>query len=368
MVAVVVALVVLSILILIHELGHFLVAKQVGIKVEEFGLGYPPRIWGKKIKRTIYSINFLPFGGFVRLYGEELGQKVKDTKNTFWAKSKKARVAVIIAGVLANFLLAVVAFGISYSIIGIPTKTGRVQIVGIAENSPAQEIGLKENDIVFGIDERKFESLEEFTSLIDQRKGSQINLIVKRGEGETLSLMVVPRQEPPEGEGALGVIVSDMEMVHYPFWQMPFRGAIEGFKEAFAWTLLVLDGLKRMVGNLVTHGAVPKDIAGPIGILQITGTVAGSGSLAILQFMGILSVNLAVLNILPFPALDGGRLMFVLYELITRKRPKPELERWVNSIGMLVIILLLVLVTINDLSRIWQTSDLSVRFQEFWPF
>jgi regulator of sigma E protease len=150
----------------------------------------------------------------------------------------------------------------------------------------------------------------------------------------------------------LGVVVSDVEMKKFPFWQMPWRGTVEGFKEAFGWTALILSALKKMVVDLIIHGTIPKDVAGPVGIFQITGMVAKSGLLNILQFIGILSVNLAVINILPFPALDGGRLIFVVYEAITRRRPKPSFERWVNTAGMAFLLMLIILITINDVIRL----------------
>jgi len=363
----VIFLIVLSILIFAHEFGHFIVAKRAGVRVEEFGIGYPPRIWGKKIGETIYSLNALPFGGFVKLYGEELAEKVKEKKEAFWAKSKKTKTAVICAGVLANFILAIVVFSIVYSVVGIPTRTGQVGIVGIAPDSPADKFGLAEEDLILAVDNQNVADLDHFIELIDEKKGNSVSILVER-EKENLVFSLAPRESPPEGEGPLGVVVSDMEMVHYPVWQMPFRGAVEGLKEAFAWTSLVVGGLGKMITDLLTQGVVPKDIAGPLGILQITGGVAQSGILAVLQFIGVLSVNLAVINILPFPALDGGKLVFVAYEAITRRRPKPALERWVNAAGMAILIFLISLVTINDIVRIAETTDLLSRFRAIWPF
>lgn len=361
------ALAVLSLLILVHELGHFLSAKKAGMRVDEFGLGYPPRLWGKKIGETTYSLNALPFGGFVRIFGESLEEKTDGKEGAFWAKSKKARTMVIVAGVIANFLLAVLAFSIVYSIMGIPTETNRVTVVGVAPESPAEEAGLEENDLILETEGQEITGLEQFTDLAGEKKGQEMTLLIQRGDQE-VEYRLTPRESPPEGEGPLGVVVSSVEMVHYPLWQMPFRGGVEGFKEAFAWTGLVIGGLKQMGTELITRGRVPKEIAGPVGILQITGRVTQGGALAILQFIGILSVNLAVLNILPFPALDGGRLMFVGYEALTRKRPKPEFERWVNTVGMIMILILAVLVTINDLDRVWQTSELAAQLRSAWPF
>jgi len=365
-------LLILSILVLVHEGGHFLAAKKTGIKVEEFGFGYPPRIWAKKIGETEYSINAIPFGGFVRLFGDPAEGEVakgREFKRSFLGKSKKARSAVILAGVVANFLLGILVFSIVYSFTGIPQKTENIKIVGIAPGSPAEKGGLKEGDIVLAVDDKKISEMAEFTKLISEKKGKEVKLLIKREKDNSclekvlgggagfscqngnLLFWLVPRESPPEGEGPLGVVVSNIEIVRYPFWQMPFRGAVEGVKEAFAWGGMIVISLKKMVGDLIFRGLVPKDVAGPVGIFQATGMVAKTGVLNILQFLGILSVNLAVLNVLPLPALDGGRLVFIGYELIFRRRPKPSLERWVNTVGMALLIILLILVTINDVKR-----------------
>jgi len=187
-------------------------------------------------------------------------------------------------------------------------------------------------------------------------------------EGDKLVLFVTPRESPPEGEGPLGIVISDMEMKKYPLWQMPIYGTIEGFKEAFAWTGLVIGGLGKMIGNLVTKGQVPREIAGPVGILQVTSVVARSGILTILQFIGVLSVNLAVINILPFPALDGGRLIFIGYELLTRKKPKPQVEHWVNFVGLAVLMFLLILVTLNDIQRLIETTAIGTKLRTLFSF
>jgi len=385
-------LIVLSILVLVHEAGHFLLAKKAGIKVEEFGFGYPPRIVAKKIGETIYSLNLLPFGGFVRLYGEELEEservKERESRRTFWAKSKKARTSVIVAGVLANFLLAIVVFSLVYSFSGIPTKTDKVIIIGLAPDSPAEKAGLKAEDVVLFVSGEKIQDTSSFVELTKKYTGKEMALEIAREKdnpckekvlgawpgikischGENIVLSVIPRENPPEGEGPLGVAVSNMEMKRYPFWQMPFRGTIEGFKEAFGWIILIFGALGKMLVDLISRGTIPKDIAGPVGIFQITGVVAQGGVLNVLQFIGILSVNLAVINILPFPALDGGRFIFVAYEAITRRRPKPTFERWFNTAGMAFLLFLIILVTINDIRRVIETTDLLSRFRGILPF
>lgn len=382
-------LVVLSVLVLVHEGGHFLAAKKAGVKVEEFGFGYPPKVFGKKIGGTLYSLNLIPFGGFVRLYGEELediGKIDKDKRSrAFWAKSKISRTGIILAGVIANFILSVVCFSTVYSVSGIPTKTDQVKVVGIVKDSPAEKTGIKEDDVFISIDERKVQTMADFVKLINEGRGRLLKITVERerdnpceekvfGGGMGFScqngrliFFVTPREKVPEGEGPLGVVVSDIEMKKYPFWQMPFRGTIEGFKEAWGWGSLIVVSLKKMLVDLL-GGVVPKDVSGPIGIFQATSGVAKSGFLTILQFIGILSVNLAIINVLPLPALDGGRLTFILYEAIIRKRPKPQTERLVNSIGIAFLLLLTILVTLNDLERIFNLSSLVVRIRSRLPF
>lgn len=346
-------IIILSVLVLVHEGGHFWAAKKAGIKVEEFGFGYPPKILSKKIKGTIYSINAIPFGGFVRLYGEEGPASAKATvgKDAFTSKSKRARTGVILAGVFANFILAIFCFAIVYSVSGIPTKTNQIKIIGVASDSPAITAGLKEDDVILAVNESSINQLPQFTTLIKEKAGQSIRLTIGRENGN-LILSVIPRANPPENEGPLGVAVTDMEMKKYPLWQMPFRGAVEGLKEAIGWGWLIFNSLVMMLVNLVGKGIVPKDVAGPIGFFQATSVVAKNGLLSLIQFLGVISVNLAILNVMPIPALDGGRLIFIIYELIARRKPKANVERIINTAGMAIIVLLIILVTVNDLSRL----------------
>jgi len=385
------AFIVLSVLVLVHELGHFLAAKRVGVKVEEFGFGYPPRLYGKKIGGTIYSLNWLPFGGFVRLFGEELDQKIQN-KEAFFNKSKRARTLVIVAGVFFNFLLAVVIFAVVYSISGIPTQSGRVTVLEALPGSPALQSGLKAGDVVLSVNSQILKSSQDFIDLVEKEKGQEVVLEVEREkdnpcvsqvhggistaeekpafscENGKLILWATPRLEPPQGEGSLGVIISDMEMKKFPWWQMPFAGIWQGIKEAFSWTGLIVQSLGKMFFDLFARGIVPQDVAGPVGIIQITGLVAKSGLLNILQFAGFLSINLMVINILPLPALDGGRLVFIIYEAVARRKPKESVERWTNSLGMSLLILLLLVATFNDFKRLAFFENLGRWLGNLWPF
>ena len=426
----------LSILVFAHEVGHFLAAKKSGIKVEEFGFGLPPRIWGKKVGETIYSLNLLPIGGFVKLFGEEsdTGYGIRDTgygtrikeqksishityhispkyKRAFFAKSKKVRAGVVTAGVLMNVLLAIFAFWLIYLSLGIPTKTDKVKVVGVLENSPAAKAEIKVDDVIKEVEGKEIRSVEEFIKVVEENSGWEINITLDRRIGNTESLnetkalkikeggedtssipspgrwsppirrtvplcgtspsrcsldeveglvkiKVVPRETPPEGEGPLGVVVSQVEQKFFPFWQMPFLALKESLKETFSWAAAVSGGVAHMIWQLVKSGQVPKDIAGPVGIFQVTGVVARQGIFSVLQFLGILSVNLAVINILPFPPLDGGKLLFIGAEKLFGRRYLPKIEKWVQNLGMILLLVLMLLITINDISRFLNPSRL----------
>ena len=359
--------VVLSVLVLVHELGHFLLAKKAGVKVEEFGFGLPPRLAGIKRGETVYSLNWIPFGGFVKLYGEDLEDYGKNGQNqgrAFWAKPISARAGIVVAGVVFNFLLALLAFTAVYSYAGIPEETQRLTVLGVLPDSPASESGIQGGDLLLSVDginltgmQSGEDVVETFSQAVAGKKGTEISLKVQRDESE-LTYTVTPRVDYPQDQGPLGVAITNVEMVKYPWWQMPFRAVPQGLKEAFGWTGLIIASLGKMLADLFGQGVVPKDLAGPIGIFQITSQVARTGVVNLIQFMGVLSVNLAIFNILPFPALDGGRIIFLVYELVTRKRPKPELERKVNSVGLAFLIGLIALITVNDLARLLDTAPL----------
>jgi len=364
-------LVVLSILVLIHEGGHFLMAKRAGIKVDEFGLGYPPRLWSKKIGETIYSINLLPLGGFVRLRGEEYTteelKSLNKSPGAFYAKSKLARTGVIVAGVIANFLLAIVCFSTYYSITGIPMskQTEKVIVLAVTPGTPAANAGIKEGQVIEAIDGKLITTTDELINTTKEMKGKEITLMV---DGQ--DLLVTPRSDVPDGEGPLGVAITNEEIImkKYPIYKMIPLGINEGFKEAIGWGRLILGSLGKMVSDMLTLGKAPKDVAGPIGIVQVTSSVVKLGILPTIQFMGILSVNLAVMNVLPFPALDGGRLAFIIYEAIARRKPKPEFERWINAAGMTALLILIGLVTIGDIRRIITTTTIIEKIRGVLPF
>jgi len=350
---------VISILVLVHELGHFLTAKKLGIKVEEFGLGLPPRLIGIQKGETIYSINALPIGGFVKLFGEEdiEGDPQPTTHNlqlfrrAFFARPAWQRAVVLLAGVAMNFLLAITIISFLFTQ-GVMVPTDKVTIEKVEQGSPAEEAGLKVNDVIkeFEVRGSRFEEIKSAERLIEITKeylGEEIELIVVRGE-EEMTVKITPRQEYPEGQGPMGIAITDFEERVYPWYQAPFLGTNEAFK--LSWALV--KGIGQTLWRLITFQSVKGEVAGPVGIAQLTGKAVKFGKMAVLELLGLLSLNLAVINILPFPALDGGRLLFVGIEAATGKKIRAKWEKITHQIGMAVLLALIFLVTVNDVLRL----------------
>lgn len=352
--SILVFLLVLSILVIVHELGHFWVAKRNGIMVEEFGFGLPPRVFGKKIGETIYSLNLLPFGGFVKLHGELTDDAITDKKRAFLYKSKKAKTAVIVAGVVMNFLLAVVAFAIVYSFSGIPRETDNVRVLDVVAGSPAQTAGLLQGDVIKKAGNVDVVKTTEFIKLMDEQRGKRVVLTLENGKTLTLT----PRENPPAGEGPLGVLISNTETYFPPIWQRPFVGAYYGFKDAIFWGKTVLVGFYNIFADLF-QGQTPKDVSGPVGIFAVTSEAAKTGILSLINLIGIISVNLAILNIIPFPALDGGRLLFIFIEAIFGKKIVPKIEATIHTAGMVILLTLILAITISDVRRLIQAGSIS---------
>lgn len=341
---------VLSILIIIHEFGHFIVAKRNGVWVEEFGIGLPPRVFGKKIGDTIYSVNWLPFGGFVRLHGEMSNEGVTDPKRSFIGKSKMVRAKIIVAGILMNFVLALFCFAIVYSFLGVPKEQGFVQVVEVAKDSPAASAGVAANDVVVSFNKNAVVKSDDFTKLTRENAGKTIVLEVKKGD-QIQKFNIELRASPADGKSFLGIIVTS-EMTYYPpVWQRPFYGAYYGTIASYETTKAVVLGLGSMVATL-GHGKAPADTVGPVGILAIVYIVLKQGILPVLNLMGLISINLAVINVLPIPALDGGRLLFIVIEAIFGKKVVPKVENAFHSIGFILLIALIFIISFFDIKRI----------------
>ncbi len=341
--------VILSILVFIHELGHFLVAKWAGILVEEFGFGLPPRLFGKKIGETMYSINSLPIGGFVKLYGED-GDEPKKANisegRSFTKKPKKIRAVILVAGVFMNFVLAV---GITTYLLtlGVPEPSGRVHVERVQQGSPAQQAELKEGDIIASIQGQSISTPKQLIEKTKEHLGAEVLLVVIRN-GNEQPIEVLARKDPPQGQGAIGIAISDLETKYYSVDRAPMEAVRINLWRGGE----MLKGIGVLIWRVVTLQPVAEDVAGPIGIAVVTGEAVRFGWKAVLEFMSILSLNLAVINILPIPALDGGRLAFLFAEKLLGRRFRPAFEQKTHQLGMIILIFLILLISINDILRL----------------
>lgn len=354
-------IVMLSVLVLIHELGHFIVAKKFGIKVEEFGFGFPPRVWGKKYGETLYSINLLPIGGFVKLYGEdEAGggkikplatsrePSVKDLNRTFFSRPIYQRMLVVVAGVVMNFLLAIVIITYLFTAEGVPVQGNKVTISEVVKGSPAQTAGLRKNDLVVKIGNTEIKDTQTLISETRKHLGEKLQISVRRGS-ELKVIEVTPRKNFPSSQGPLGVAITQNVIFNkYPFPQSLYYGTRQSLKDS--WQIVV--GFKMVVVDIATRLTVPQGVAGPIGMAQLTGEFVKVGPTAVLSLVYMLSLSLAVLNILPIPALDGGRFFFILIEAVTRRKVNPRFEAYAHIVGLVLLLSFLALVSYKDVLRI----------------
>ncbi len=342
---------VFSVLVFVHEAGHFLVAKWRKVAVEEFGFGLPPRIWGKKFKGTIYSLNLIPLGGFVKLKGEDPEAAFIGDIDSFSVKSKKSRAVIILAGVFGNLLFAWLIFSFLFAI-GNPSISGKVVIEEVVSGSPAEFAGLQKDDVVLAIDGTEVGTVEGLIVEVKRRVGREVGLLVER-QGQALQLHLVPRPEPPEEEGPLGVKIAMIEpevtLTKHPLWQAPWYA----LSEVGEITKKMIVGFGGMMVRIFTRGEVPTEVAGPVGIKAMTDGAASMGKRFFLQFVALLNLNLFIFNLLPIPALDGGRLLFLGFEAVLRRKLNPKIEKIANSLSLALLLLLSVLVTIQDISRFW---------------
>jgi len=330
-----------SALILIHELGHFLAAKWFGLLVHEFGIGFPPRLFGKKIGETLYSINLLPFGGFVRIHGEKPEyekEKLIPERSFAFLKIWK-RVLIIGAGVVMNFVLGWIVVSFVF-MLGTPKA---IFITGVLENSPAAAAGFLSGDAILG-----FESSESFVSAVDAQKGETIDLRILRN-GEELVIPVEPRENPPTGEGALGITFTETGQEKLGF----FQSLGVGFMTSISMVAGIFIALVNLLVGIFTGGQALEGFVGPVGIFQVANQTAQFGLVYLLQLIGLISLNLAVLNILPIPALDGGRLFFLLIEKIKGSPISAKREMVINATGFILLILLMVVITARDVIKLF---------------
>lgn len=365
-------IVVLSVLVFAHELGHFLTAVKFGVRAHEFGFGLPPRFWGiyksksgkwKQVRGgkevddadgTIYSINWLPIGGFVRIEGEDgadTGKKDNINSKPIWQ-----RAIVMSAGVTMNVILAAVLLSVGF-MIGMPqsiddidsqaiVKDKNVQIVQVMEDSPAERSGLKMADIILSINNVEIFSDSELQDITGGNAGQELTYKIRRGD-EDMEMKITPR-ENKEQRGEIGVAIMNTGIVQYPWYLAIFNG----FKTAFVMVWLIIQAFYQLFKDLFMGQGVPSDISGPVGIAVMTGQFAKMGLAYLIQFTAVLSVNLAVINFLPLPALDGGRIIFLIVEKIKGSPVKREVEAIIHNTGFLLLMLLILVVTVRDVSKL----------------
>lgn len=359
-------LVLLSVLVVIHELGHFLAAKWVGVHVQEFGLGYPPRIRTLFKKwETVFSLNAIPVGGFVKLYGDDAEslsmeeEQGVSTAKMFSHKSQWARLVIVLAGVVVNFVFGIVAFAVLFSLIGIPTPRGFAEITEIQPGSPAEAVGFQTGDIVSTVTvDGAVEKITEsgrFIQIVNENPGEALIVEVKRGE-EIVQLVPTLREQRTETDGLLGVGLDDSDQIFYPWWEMPFRGIWRGLQDSLALGRLVVQALGDMMGRLVFQGRVPEDLTGPVGIVHqaYRSNILDQGIPGTVHFAAQLSVNLAIMNLLPIPALDGGRAIFIVLETLLGKKRRARWEQKANFAGFVFLLGLIFLVTAKDIVNIFR--------------
>lgn len=364
---------ILSILVFVHELGHFWTAKKLGVKSEEFGFGFPPRFWGiykskngsykqvfggKEVndaEDTIYSINWIPLGGFVKIKGEN-GES--EDSDSFASRPIWQRFAILSAGVSMNVLLTAILISAGF-MIGLPQvinnelpasaqiQNERIQITQILKETPADEIGLKMGDIIQNIDGTKYANISSMQDYVASNIDQELSYTILRGD-ETLVYAITPTILEETKKGGVGIAVATTGLVKFPWYEAIWRG----FFSAILMVIAICMAFFELFKNLITGAGVSADVAGPVGIATITGDMAKLGFIYLLQFTALLSANLAVVNFLPIPALDGGRVLFLIIEKIKGSPVKQELEAKLHYTGFALLMILIVVVTVRDIINI----------------
>ncbi|HEY1074208.1 MAG TPA: site-2 protease family protein [Patescibacteria group bacterium] len=349
---------ILGLLVFVHEFGHFWVAKRSGIKVHEFAFGFRPRLFSWKRGDTEYAINLLPLGGYVRLEGEDQDpSQAKKTKDSFAAQPVGVRAAVLVAGIVMNLVLAWALLTATYSVGSLPLSPSFAEHPGldiqpviiladVTVGSPAQIAGLRPGDTITAINGESLTSVQSLVSTIQSQAGKEISLTYIR-DGRTVEVHATPRENPPVGEGALGIAPQEVSHVRAAWYRAPFIAIREVGAEIKGSFL----GFIGFVQRLVVKQEVSEDVSGIIGVGALTGTVRRLGVGPLMQFMALISTNLAVINILPILPLDGGHLLFVGLEALRRKPVPEKYRQWVALAGLAAIGLLFVIVTYQDLLR-----------------
>jgi regulator of sigma E protease len=361
-------IVIFSILILVHECGHFFVARHVGIKVEEFGIGLPPRAKEvfKDKKGTVYSLNWVPFGGFVKMYGEDsYTPKIINMKSSFAAKTMFQRSCVILAGVFMNFVLAWLLISIGFTfgmkpflVTDADLKSGIQQ--GIVETedvfyvheiipgSPLSKTDVISGDIITSINDQPIPDADQLSSIIKPNQITRLGFLRNGKEGVI--------DVTADSKGELGFAFSAEQMVlnvkdiRYPFYLAP----LYALKEVGRLSVLTVQMLGDVIVSIVARLTVPEGVSGPVGIAKMTHYFVKQGLMALVHFTALISISLGVINVMPFPALDGGRFLFIIYEFISRRRPNAKIEGMIHTVGFALLMALILVITWHDITNLFK--------------
>ena len=343
---------ILIILILAHELGHFFTAKFFKVRVEEFGIFLPPRIFSFKKGETVYSMNAIPLGGFNKLAGEE----DPNVPGSLAGKSIPVRLIVLSAGSIMNILLPIVLLSIAFMIPHLEsvsvnsTDKGQVFVMEVVANSPAAKAGIKVNDIILDAKGEPVQNVNGYENIILSNLGTEITVTVKHYDGSIAEVKLTPQVNAPASQGATGVAITNAVRKSDPFWIAIPNGA----KSYWNMIVLFVSGIVGMI-----KGSVPVNLTGPVGLAQLTGEIVKTGIANLLSFAAVISLNLGIINIFPIPAMDGGRIVFVLIEWVRRgKRVSPKTEAMVHSIGFMLLMLLFIVISYHDILRIIQGGSI----------
>jgi len=361
-------LLILGLMVFVHECGHFFTARKLGVKCDEFGFGFPPRIFGwKKVKGkrkffwgnaevesddTIYSINWIPLGGFVKIKGED--GEGKDEKDSFAHQKIWKRAAILSAGVIMNVVLCAVLLMFAYGLgapqaiddndLSVKAQDVKIQIVSVLDKTPAAEAGIMMGDVLISIDNQQITKVKDVQTYIAGKAGQDITVQYER-LGVTKTATLKPTILKETGLAGIGVALSKTGIVSYPWYEAIWLG----LKGTYLMFIQIIVGLAMVIKNAVIHQPLGVDVAGPVGIAVLTGRVARMGFVYILQFTALLSLNLAIINFLPIPALDGGRVLFLIIEKIRRRPINQRVEQVIHTVGFALLMLLVVIVTGGDL-------------------